>query len=38
MTPGHVAAAEARTEFVQFSPWEQLAAMQANAQRAMQDG
>jgi hypothetical protein len=40
MTPGHVPAAEAGTEFVQFSPREQLAvtlaAMKANAQRAMQ--
>jgi hypothetical protein len=39
MLPGHVPAAEAGTEFVQFSPREQLAetltAMQANAQ-AMQ--
>ena len=39
MTPGHVPAAEAGTEFVQFSPKEQLAetmaAMMANAQ-AMQ--
>src|SRR5205823_14653603 len=38
MTPGHVPAAEAGTEFVQFSPKEQLAetmaAMMANAQRA----
>ena len=40
MTQGHVPAAEAGTEFVQFSPREQLAvtmaAMKANAQRAMQ--
>ena len=40
MTPGHVPAAEAGTELVQFSPKEQLAetiaAMMANAQRAMQ--
>ena len=39
MTPGHVPAAEAGTEFVQFSPKEQLAetmaVMMANAQ-AMQ--
>jgi hypothetical protein len=42
MTPGHVPAAEAGTEFIQFSPKDQLAervaAMQANAQRAMQGG
>jgi len=42
MTPGHVPAAEAGTEFVQFSPKEQLAetmaAMMANAQRAMTGG
>jgi hypothetical protein len=42
MTPGHVPAAEAGTEFIQFSPKEQLAetvaAMRANAQRAMQGG
>jgi hypothetical protein len=42
MTPGHVPAAEAGTEFVQFSPREPLAqtvaAMRANAQRAMQGG
>ena len=42
MTPGHVPAAEAGTEFVQFSPKEQLAetmaAMMANAQRAMAGG
>ena len=40
MTPGHVPAAEAGTEFVQFSPKEQLAetlaVITANAQRAMQ--
>ena len=40
MTPGHVPAAEAGTEFVQFSPRDQLAetlaAMRANAQRAVQ--
>jgi hypothetical protein len=40
MTPGHVPAAEAGTEFVQFSPRDQLAetmaAMKANAQRAVQ--
>jgi hypothetical protein len=38
MTPGHVPAAEAGTEFVQFSPKEQLAevqaAMMANAKKA----
>jgi hypothetical protein len=42
MTPGHVPAAEAGTEFIQFSPKEQLtetvAAMMANAQRAMAGG
>jgi hypothetical protein len=42
MTPGHVPAAETGTEFVQFSRKEQLAetmaAMMANAQRAMQGG
>ena len=42
MTPGHVPAAEAGTEFIQFSPREQLAetlaAMRANAQRAIQGG
>ena len=42
MLPGHVPAAEAGTEFVQFSPREQLAetlaAMRANAARAMQGG
>lgn len=38
MTPGHVPAAEAGTEFLQFSPREQLAAMRANALRAMQAG
>jgi hypothetical protein len=42
MTPGHVPAAEAGTEFVQFSPKEQLAetmaAMMANARRAMSGG
>ena len=40
MTPGHVPAAEAGTELIQFSPRDQLAetvaAMKANAQRAMQ--
>jgi hypothetical protein len=40
MTPGHVPAAEAGTEFIQFSPRDQfaetLAAMKANAQRTMQ--
>lgn len=40
MTPGHVPAAEAGSEFVQFSPKDQLAetvaAMKANAQRTMQ--
>ena len=39
MTPGHVPAAEAGMEFVQFSPREQLAetlaAMRANARRVM---
>jgi hypothetical protein len=39
MTPGHVPAAEAGAEFVQFSPKEQLAdtmaAIMANAQRAV---
>jgi hypothetical protein len=42
MTPGHVPAAEAGMEFVQFSPKEQLAetvaAMKANAQRALAGG
>ena len=42
MTPGHVPAAEAGTEFVQFSPKEQLAetmaVIKANAQRAMAGG
>ena len=42
MTPGHVPAAEAGTEFIQFSPKEQLAetvaAMMANAHRAMAGG
>jgi hypothetical protein len=42
MRPGHVPAAETGTEFIQFSPRDQLAettaAMMANAQRAMQDG
>jgi hypothetical protein len=42
MTPGHVPAAEAGTEFIQFSPKEQLAettaAMMANAQREMAGG
>ena len=42
MTPRHVPAAEAGTEFIQFSPKEQLAktvaAMMANAQRAMAGG
>ena len=37
MTPGHVPAAKAGTEFLQFSPRQQLAetlaAMRANAQR-----
>ena len=40
MAPGHVPAAEAGTEFVQFSPTDQLAEVQAvmtaNARRAMQ--
>jgi hypothetical protein len=42
MTPGHVPAAEAGTEFIQFSPLEQLAeteaAIRANMQRAMTGG
>jgi hypothetical protein len=42
MAPGHVPAAEAGTQFIQFSPREQLAetlaAMRANAQQAMQGG
>ena len=42
MTPGHVPAAEAGTEFIQFSPKDQLAetlaVMKANAQRALQGG
>jgi len=42
MTPGHVPAAEAGSEFVQFSPKEQLAetmaVIKANAQRAMAGG
>ena len=42
MAPGHVPAAEAGTQLVQFSPKEQLAetvaAMMANAQRAMAGG
>jgi hypothetical protein len=42
MTPGHVPSAEAGSEFVQFSPRDQLAetlaVMRANAQRAMQGG
>ena len=42
MTPGHVPAAEAGTEFIQFSPREQLAetvaAMKANARRVMAGG
>ena len=42
MTPGHVLPAETGTEFIQFSPAEQLAdtlaAMRASAQRAAQDG
>ena len=40
MTPGHVPAAEAGTEFIQFSPTDELgetlAAMKANAQRIVQ--
>ena len=40
MTPGHVPAAEAGTEFIQFSPKDQLAetlaVIKANAQRTMQ--
>ncbi len=39
MAPGHVPAAEAGSEFIQFSPKDQLAetmaAIQANAQRIM---
>ena len=42
MTPGHVPAAEAGTELIQFSPRAQLAetvaAMKANAQRVMAGG
>ena len=42
MTPGHVPAAEAGTELIQFSPRDQLAetvaAMKANAQRVTTDG
>jgi hypothetical protein len=42
MAPGHVPAAEAGTQFIQFSPREQLAetlaAMRANAQQAMPGG
>ena len=42
MTPGHVPAAEAGTEFIQFNPREQLAetvaAMRANARRVMAGG
>jgi hypothetical protein len=42
MTPGHVPAAETGTEFIQFSPKEQLAetmaVIKANAQRAMAGG
>ena len=42
MLPGHVPAAAAGTEFIQFSPAEQLAetlaVMKANAQRAMAGG
>jgi hypothetical protein len=42
MPPGHVPAAEAGTEFIQFSPREQLAetvaAMMANARQAMPGG
>ena len=40
MPPGHVPAAEAGTEFIQFSPREQLAetvaVIMANARQAMQ--
>ena len=40
MTPGHIPAAEAGTEFIQFSPRDQLAetiaVMKVNVQRAMQ--
>lgn len=42
MTPGHVPAADAGSEFVQFSPTEQLtevtAQIKTNAQRIMQGG
>jgi len=42
MSPGHVPAAEAGTEFIQFSPRDELAttlaAIRANAQQAMQGG
>lgn len=42
MPPGHVPAAEAGSEFIQFSPKDQLAetmaAIKANAQRVMQGG
>jgi len=42
MTPGHVPAAAAGSEFVQFSPTEQLtevtAQIKTNAQRIMQGG
>ena len=36
MTPGHTAAAEAGTEFVQFSPTDLLAATEAAIAKAMQ--
>ena len=42
MTPGHVPAAEAGSEFIQFSPRQELAetmvAITANAQRVMPGG
>jgi hypothetical protein len=42
MPPGHVPAAEAGTEFVMFSPADEMAAtenvIQANMQRLMQGG
>jgi hypothetical protein len=36
MTPGHVPAAQAGSEFVQFSPKDQLATTMAAIQAAMQ--
>jgi hypothetical protein len=42
MTPGHVPAAEAGSEFIQFSPAQQLAetvaVIKANAERMMAGG